>query len=96
MNDKELSTILNILLHTIESKKYELGIVDDKIKVRMGRHLATQIIRSLNSCITFTCDTDSANAIFGYPLEIEYNDPMCLEVHIVEKVPIYKEGEIKL
>lgn len=91
MNDNDISATLNILLATIESKRYELGIDDSKIKVRMGRHLAFQIMNSLTDKYTYDRRLDESS-IFGYPLEIEYNNPMCLEVHIVEKVPIVKAG----
>ena len=60
----------------------------DEIRVRIGRRLATQIMRNFKGKIY--CYADEVNTIMGYPLEIEYENDMCLEILTVTKVPLYK------
>ena len=92
MNDKEIATTLNRLNDIIELKKHELGIEHEQIRVRIGRELMAWIRGYIDNFISCTYKTQQTT-IFGYPIEIEYENPMCLEVHIVESVPIYKECE---
>lgn len=92
MNDKEIATTLNMLNSIADMKRYELGVDHDKIRVRIGSELMAWINRYINNLL-YCSKMTKCNAIFGYPVEIEYDNPMCLEVHIVETVPIYKEGE---
>lgn len=95
MNNTEISKTLNMLRNIIDMKIYELGVDDDKIRVRIGREVMAWMNgynRELIECAAIT----EYKTIFGYPIEIEYDNPMCLEVHIVEKVPIYNtHGELK-
>lgn len=86
VNVKEVIHTLNMLQNIIDMKIYETGVDDSKIKVRMGRKVMAWLIHnsSLIECAAIT----EYKAIFGYPIEIDYDNPMCLEVHIVEKVPI--------
>lgn len=89
MNDETIKKTLNKMCMTIDDKKHQ-GVDDGKIRVRMGKHLATRIMLTYN----MTLVTSEMNTILGYPIEIDYDNPMCLEVHIVEKVPIVKVGVI--
>lgn len=83
--------------NTLDKLYYQLKLQElkkddrDEIRVRMGRRLATQIICNLDSVIY--CNVDEINTIMGYPLELEYNNDMCIEIHIVKKLPIYKDNE---
>lgn len=92
MTDKDLSATLGLLKRRIETKKQELGIDESKLRVRMGRKLATEIIRWAGYFIVEPI-IDEEYKIFDIPIETENNNDMCLEVHIVEKIPVIKEGE---
>jgi hypothetical protein len=93
MIDIDITATLGVLMGCIEIKKHELGIDESKLKVRMGRKLA-DVILNFDLYLVRPFITKETT-IFGIPLEIDYNDDMCLEVHIIEKVPvIIKEGEI--
>lgn len=92
MTDKDISATLNILNGFIEAKKYELGIDESKLRVCIGRKLATEIMYHLDRYLIVEPTIDEEYKIFGIPIEIENNDDMCLEVHIVEKVPVIKAG----
>lgn len=94
MTDKDLSATLGVLNGYIETKKCELGIDESKLRVRMGRKLATEIMCHLDRYFIVEPTIDEEYKIFDIPIEIENNDDMCLEVHIVEKVPVVKEDWI--
>ena len=65
----------------------------DEIRVRIGRELIGWINGyDVNLIQGYTAITDY-KTIWGYPVEIEHNNAMCIEVHIVKKLPIYKDNE---
>ena len=94
MTEKEIAKTLELLKYNIDYQRYENG-KDDKIRVRMGRELAAWINGYVANLIINHTDNTRSKTIFGYPLEIDNDKTMCLEVLIVENVPIYRESEVQ-
>ena len=93
MKKNELDETLYILRDKLAYERYVKGN-GDKIRVRMGRELATYVRGYTTPLIINHADETQSKSIFGYPLEIDNVNTMCLEVHIVENVPIYKESDV--
>ena len=92
MTAKEIEKTLNMLHFIIREKRHSF-LDDKKIRVRMGRELAAWINGYNRDLIMNIADSTIQKTIFGYPLEINLENPMGLEVLIVENVPIYKEEQ---
>ena len=87
MKTEQIETILSCLQYTI-AKQRSLTLNDDNIRVRMGRELAAWINGYNRSLLAFNYEPTEYKTIFGYPLEIDNANPMCLEVELVEKIYI--------
>lgn len=92
MTGKEIEKTLDRLLLVIEYHQHVDGN-DDRIRVRMGKELAERIKRHYIDWVIDNADYTGNETIFGYPLEIDDANPMCLEVLTVERVPVYRESE---
>lgn len=94
MTAKEIEKTLGMLRDVISKQRHVYG-VDDKIEIHIGRELAAWI-RGYSVLLIWNYNEGGTTkkTLFGYPVNIVYDNPMCLEVHIVEKVPIYKESEV--
>lgn len=93
MTAKEIEKTLGMLRDVISKQRHVYG-VDDKIEIHIGRNLAAWI-RGYNEALIWNCyDGTVKKTLFGYPVIVVNDNPMCLEVHIVEKVPLYKESEV--
>ena len=64
--------------------------------MRIGKDIMQNILNYLDNYMVYRnfYITDSYLYIFGCPIEIEEYNPMCLEVLLVESVPIYRESEV--
>lgn len=91
MTVKEISKTLDMLHNSIEYQRHVNGN-DDKIRVRIGRELAAWINGYATHLIINHADDTVRKSIFGYPMEIDNENPMCLEVCVVESVPVYRES----
>lgn len=92
MTVKEIENTLLNLRYAIEEKRH-LVLDDNEIRLRIGRELLAWF-NGYNSCLIMNyADSTQHKTIYGYPIEIEYEKTMCLEVHIVYSVPIYRESE---
>ena len=87
MNDSIIQKTLDKLSEIIENKVCS-GVDNGNIKVRMGKQIAIEILSHYNPVVI---SSNEMNSIFGYPIEIDYVDDMCLEVHTVDKVIIGEE-----
>jgi hypothetical protein len=93
MTVKEIKYTLDYLRNTIAYQRYGKGN-DGKIRVRMGIDLARWIKTYYSYYYIYKTGDPAINSIFGCPLEIDDANPMCLEVLIVERVPVYRESEV--
>ena len=89
MTVKEIENTLYNLQYTINRQRH-LTIDDNKIIVRMGRELVAWINGYNNYLIMNYSESTEKKTIFGYPLEIDYENSMRLEVHLVEQVHVSK------
>ena len=92
MTTKEIEKTLGLLRYNIAYQRHVTGNYD-KIRVRMGRELAAWIKGYVIGLIINNEDDTKSKTIFGCPLEIDNENPMCLEVLIVESIPIYREKQ---
>ena len=91
MTAQEINNTLNKLHYTLMKREHETYY--GEIRVRIGRELLRRLFENIiNQPINYI-DCTEAGTIFGHPLEIAYDNPMCLEIHVVEKVPVYEESE---
>lgn len=91
MTAQQIENTLYNLRYTIEKQRHIYGN-DNKIRVRIGRELAAWIRGYNKMYIMNYPDGTTKKTIFGYPLEIDYENPMCLEVCVVEPVYVDKEN----
>lgn len=91
MTVQQIENTLYNLRYTIEGQRHIYGN-DGKIRVRIGRELAAWINGYNKMYIMNYADGTMEKTIFGYPLEIDYENPMCLEVCVID--PIYVDGVI--
>lgn len=89
MTVQEIENTLYNLRYTTEKQRHLYGN-DNKIRVRMGIELINQITAYNKMYVTNFEERVEEKTVFGYPLEIDYKNPMCLEVCVVE--PIHVEG----
>lgn len=91
MTVQEINNTLNKLHYTLMKREHETNY--GEIRVRIGRELLRRLFENIiNKPINYI-DSTEAGTIFGHPLEIAYDNPMCLEILVVEKVTIYEESE---
>ena len=91
MTAQEINNTLNKLHYTLIEREHKTNY--GEIRVRIGRELLTRLFGYIiNQPIKYIDSTESGT-IFGHPLEIAYDNPICLEIHVVEKVPVYEESE---
>lgn len=100
MTEQKLSKIIKRLIYTIEDQRCR-GVCDSKIRVRIGRELLAWIIGMSgvglsNEDIKKNKEDDTLDGnimtIYGYPMEIENERSMCLEVLVVEDISDCEEG----
>lgn len=94
MTEQKLSKIIERLNYTIEYQRCR-GVCDSKIRVRIGRELLAWImgmsgvglsnedIKKYEGDYTLKGNTMT---IYGYPMEIDNERSMCLEVLVVEDI----------
>lgn len=93
MEKSRIQAILTQLRKTILYKKEKGWAVN---RVRIGYKLCSMITDYLSGYVV--CGSRENITIFGVPVEIDFNNPMLLEVASVEKIligqePIYFDGE---
>lgn len=100
MTEQKLSKIIERLIYTIEYQRCR-GVCDSKIRVRIGRELLAWMIRMSgvrlsNVDIKKNEENDTLDGnimtIYGYPMEIDNERSMCLEVLVVEDISDCEEG----
>lgn len=92
MNKTDIIRTLDALRNVINFQTEILEVPDHNIRIRIGKKLIEDIKICINTM--YYINPMQTTTIFGYPVEIDYDKPMCLEVHIVESVPIYLESDI--
>lgn len=90
MTVQEIENTLYNLRYTIEKQRH-LCIDDNKISVRIGRELMAWINGYNKYLIMNYSESAEKKTIFGYQVEIDYDNTMCLEVHVIEGV--YVDGQ---
>lgn len=100
MTEQKLSKIIKRLIYTIEEQRCR-GVCDSKIRVRIGRELLAWImgmsgVGLSNEDIKKYEENDTLDGnimtIYGYPMEIDNERSMCLEVLVVEDISDCEEG----
>lgn len=100
MTEQKLSKIIKRLIYTIEDQRCR-GVCDSKIRVRIGRELLAWImgmsgVGLSNEDIKKYEENDTLDGnimtIYGYPMEIDNERSMCLEVLVVEDISDCEEG----
>ena len=100
MTEQKLSKIIERLIYTIEYQRCR-GVCDSKIRVRIGRELLAWImgmsgvgLSNVDIKKNEENDTLKGNTmtIYGYPMEIDHERSMCLEVLVVEDISDCEEG----
>ena len=94
MTRKEINKTISMLKHIINKQMYVKGADADTIEISIGIDLLRHIEAYITGVVTYYASELEKTRLMGYPVNVVYNNPMCLEVHIVEKVPIYRESEV--
>ena len=89
MKAQEIENTLYNLRYTLEKQRHIYGN-ENKITVRIGCGLAAWIRGYNKELILNYREPENYKSIFGYPVEIDYVNPMCLEVHFIEQVHVSK------
>ena len=87
MKAQEIEGTLSNLQYIINIQRCKT-IDESKIKVRMGRELAAWIRGYNRGLIMNYSEPTEYKTILGYPLEIDNENVMCLEVALIEKVHV--------
>ena len=91
MKAQEITNTIGKLCETIQKERHLYGNYD--LRVRIGRELLAWIAVYDSGAIINYDDHTKGKTIFGCPIEINLENTMCLEVHVVRFVPIYREFE---
>lgn len=92
MTMQEIHYTLDMLYKVISKIRLE-GLCDKEIKINMGRQIYTEFSAYKKELYMFYTGEPKSPTIWGYPVNVVCENPMLLEVCVVESVPIYKESE---
>jgi hypothetical protein len=93
MTPQEIDITLRRLHKTINNIR-ESHREEKEIRVKMGAELFNIIAANYTPYFIHREIYENVQStIFGYPVERDFLDPWLLEVHVVEKVPVYRESE---
>lgn len=93
MTREEINKTLDMLYNITKKQIHEKGADPDAIEIYIGIDLLRHIEIYVAGVVIYYA-LEQTTTLMGYPVNVVYDNPMCLEVHIVEKVPIYKESEV--